>query len=391
VAADVGERKAMIERSAQFGSMIRLRAWLVGLGCIGLLAGSGRPQPAEQPASNPEVKIEVFSDFQCPYCKQFAPTISELNRTGVAGVKTKVEFRNFPLGFHKFAQLAAQAAMAAREQGKFWEMHDLLFANQKALGREDLLKYAQSLNLDMDRFTRDMDGEAVKKIIEADKAEGEARKVEGTPTFFVNGKEYTGTKPLAELSSLITRDVGSRIALAEINDSSMNKGPANAPVKIEFFADLESPVSRAANYVLEELIAKYPSDVQVQFRNFPLSFHPQAELAHVAALAAGREGHFWEMANYVFDHQESVREQDLIAFAGRLGMDQTKFAVTLKQRRYVPKVEADIADGFQRGVHGSPVMFVNDHRVDGVPSFATLKQYVDDALSKRNATVAKKE
>jgi protein-disulfide isomerase len=356
-----------------------------------MLARGGRAQTAQEPALDPEVTVEVFSDFQCPFCKQFAPAISELNRNGVPGIKTKVEFHNFPLGFHPFAQLAAQAALAAREQGKFWEMHDLLFANQKALGREDLLKYAQSLNLDMDRFTRDLDSDAVKKIIESDKAEGNARKVEGTPTFFVNGKEYTGSKPLTELTSLITGDVGRRIALAELNDSSMSKGLANAPVTIEFFADLESPVSRAANYVLEELLAKYPSEIRIQFRNFPLSFQSQAELAHDAALAAGREGHFWEMANYVFDHQESIREQDLIAFAGQLGMDQVKFATVLKQQRYVPKVRADITEGFQRGVHGSPVIFVNDRRIDGVPSLTNLKQYVDEALVKRNATLAKKD
>jgi protein-disulfide isomerase len=136
---------------------------------------------------------------------------------------------------------------------------------------------------------------------------------------------------------------------------------------------------------------QYPSEVLVQFRNFPLSFHQNAELAHDAALAAGREGHFWEMANYVFDHQDSVRVQDLIAFAGKLGMDQSKFAATIRQRRYVPIVEADIADGFQRGVHGSPVMFVNDRRIDGVPSLAILKQQVDEALLKKGETVAKKD
>src|SRR5580704_2305002 len=81
----------------------------------------------------PEATIQVFSDFQCPYCKMFATAVREIESKGIEGMNTKVEFRNFPLGFHPFAQLAAQAATAAGEQGKFWEMHDLLFANQKAL------------------------------------------------------------------------------------------------------------------------------------------------------------------------------------------------------------------------------------------------------------------
>jgi protein-disulfide isomerase len=74
-------------------------------------------------SSPPDVSIQIFSDFQCPFCKMFAPAAREVESKGIEGISTKVEFRNFPLSFHPFAQLAAQAAMAAREQGKFWEMH----------------------------------------------------------------------------------------------------------------------------------------------------------------------------------------------------------------------------------------------------------------------------
>ncbi len=185
-------------------------------------------------------------------------------------------------------------------------------------------------------------------------------------------------------------DVGRRIALAEITDAAMSKGPAGAPVTVEFYADLESPVSRSANYVLEELTAKYPDTVRLQFRNYPLAFHPQAELVHDAAMTAAREGHFWQMANYIFDHQESAREQDLIAYAGRLGMDQANFAETIHSHRYTPRVDADLAEGFQRGVHGSPVIFVNGKRIDGVPSLAVLIGYVDAALNGKSGDVAQK-
>lgn len=344
--------------------------------CLALFLWTGAAKD-----TSTEITIQVFSDFQCPYCRQFAPAVREIESKGVDGVKTRVEFRNFPLPFHPFAQLAAQAAMAAGEQGKFWEMHDLLFANQTALGRDALFKYAESLKLDMARFKNDLDSDRIKKKIETDKALGSAKKVQGTPTFFVDGKEYSGTRTFAALKALVTADVGRRMALSEITDSLMSKGPAGAPVTVEFFADLESPVSRSANYVLEELMAKHPAQVRLQFRNFPLSFHPQAGLAHDAAMTAARDGHFWEMVNYIFDHQESMREQDVIAYAGRLGMDQAKFAEAIQKRKYAPRVDADIADGFQRGVRGSPVIFVNGRRIDGVPSLQTLTEYVDAALA----------
>jgi protein-disulfide isomerase len=188
------------------------------------------------------------------------------------------------------------------------------------------------------------------------------------------------------LKALVRAEAGRGIALAEISDAALSKGPAEAPVKVEFFADLESPVSRSASYVLDELMAKYPAAVRLQFRNFPLSFHAQAALAHDAAMTAAREGHFWEMTNYVFDHQESAREQDLIAEAGRLGMDPVKFAGTVKARRYAGRVDADVADGFQRGIRGSPVIFVNGERVDGVPSLAALTDLVEKALTGKALT-----
>lgn len=336
--------------------------------------------------NGPAVTIEIFSDFQCPYCKQFAPAVRELESKGITGVHTKIEFHNFPLSFHPFAQLAAQAAAAAGEQGKFWEMHDLLFANQPALRREDLLKYARDLKLEMPRFEKDLDSDRIKKLVAADKALGDAKKVQGTPTFFIDGKEFSGTKTAQELTALVRADVGRRIALTELTDASMSKGPANAPVTIEFFADLESPVSRSANYVLEELITKHPDSIRLQFRNYPLAFHPQAGLAHDAAMTAAHEGHFWPMANYIFDHQESAREPDLIAYARRLGMDQAKFAETIHSHRYTPRVDADLADGFQRGVRGSPVIFVNGKRIDGVPSLKELTAYVDAALAAKSET-----
>src|ERR1019366_10562332 len=229
--------------------------------------------PADAPdAAEPAVSIEIYSDFQCPFCKMFAPAARDVELKGIEGAATKVEFKNFPLSFHPFAQLAAQAAMAAREQGKFWEMHDLLFANQPALAGEDLLKSAESLKLDMAKFRQDLDSDRIKKMIETDRAEGDTKHVQGTPTFFVNGKEYSGTKSLAELTALVKGEFGRKIALTDITDNLMSKGPAAAPVTVEFFADLESPVSRSANYVLEELMARYPADVRLQFRNYPLSF-----------------------------------------------------------------------------------------------------------------------
>ena len=348
-------------------------------------AAAAKPQ---QVASGevPEITVDLFSDFECPYCAQLAQPFHELQSKGVDGVRMSVRFRHFPLSFHANARLAHQAALAASEQGKFWEMHDLLFANQSALKRDNLLSYAKTLGLDLDRFGRDLDSDKLKKAVEEDTAEGGRLGVRGTPTFFMNGKEYSGARSFDQLKQLVQAEQRRIDAVSEITESLMSRGPASAAVTVELFADLQSPVSRPALSVLNALLTRYPSTVRLQFRNFPLAFHPQSGLAHEAAMGAARQGHFWEFVTYILEHQDPLREQDLIAYAGRLGLDETKFADLIQQHRYAPRVDADLALGASRGIRGSPVVFVNSRRIDGVPSLEALREYVEAELAKKLTT-----
>src|SRR5207244_190923 len=114
-------------------------------------------------------------------------------------------------------------------------------------------------------FRKDMESEKVKQTITTDLAEGEKRGVNGTPTFFVNGKAYSGTKTFDQLKQLIQGEGRRARALAEITDNLMSKGPVDAPVTLEFFADLESPVTPPAMDVLNKLIERYPTKVKLQF------------------------------------------------------------------------------------------------------------------------------
>lgn len=344
------------------------------------LQSAAQSAPTSQPATD-SVRIVLFSDFQCSYCAQFARTFRELQSKGVEGVRTIVQFKHFPLRIHPAAQLAHQASQAAGEQGKFWEMHDLLFANQSAVKADDLAQYALKLGLDLNRFMNDLYSDRLKQLIEADKAEGERLRVNGTPTFFVNGKSHSGNHSIDELRHLVKAEQRRMQVLSEITDNLLSRGPGNAPVTLELFADLQSPVSRPALEVLDQVIRRYPSKVRIQFRNFPLAFHPQAPLAHEAAMIAALQSRFWEFVTFILDHQDSLREQDLIAQAGRLGLDQQKFAALLQEHRYAPRVDADIEAGLRRGIRGSPVIFVNGSRIDGVPALEKLMEYVESELA----------
>lgn len=131
------------------------------------------------------VTIIEFSDFQCPYCALAAATTHSIHEK--YGDRVQIVFRQFPLSFHQDAHLAAQASLAAHAQGKFWQLHDLMFENQNALGRDDLVRYGKQAGLDMAAFTAALDDGSLRKTVDMDTALGEKVRVNGTPTMFING------------------------------------------------------------------------------------------------------------------------------------------------------------------------------------------------------------
>ena len=137
------------------------------------------------------VELMQFADFECPYCRDAAPAIRRvLDRLDG---RVRLRFRHFPIvARHPHALRAALAAEAAGAQGRFWEMHDTLYAHQRALEDPDLLGYARELGLDLDRFAADMEAPASAAAVEEDRALGEAEGVTGTPAFFIDGRRYGG-------------------------------------------------------------------------------------------------------------------------------------------------------------------------------------------------------
>jgi len=158
--------------------------------------------PARGPASA-SINVVLFSDYQCPFCARAEPVVRSLEQAHPGEVR--VVFKNMPLPFHDRAWLAAKAALAAGEQGKYWEYHDALFAHQNALDRASLERYAADMGLDARRFARDLDDARLEARLEADVADADALGVKGTPTLFVNGRRVVGAQPLATLEAAAAR------------------------------------------------------------------------------------------------------------------------------------------------------------------------------------------
>jgi protein-disulfide isomerase len=139
-------------------------------------------------AADAPVTLVEFSDYECPHCAHAIPIIRQVEHDFPG--RLRVVHMNFPLSGHTHALAAARAAVAAGRQGKFWEMHDLLFTNQRALEPADLTRYAQQLGLDLARFRADSASPETEAAIQATRREGERLEISGTPTIYINGRRY---------------------------------------------------------------------------------------------------------------------------------------------------------------------------------------------------------
>ena len=180
-------------------------------------AQPGRPDPGRRYSVNTQgspskgktdakLAIVAFSDFQCPFCRRVNPTLEQIQKE--YGDKVRIVFKHLPLEMHAKAPAAHAAAEAAHHQGKFWEMHDLIFSNQEAMSPEKYVEYAKQLHLDVARFERDVASGQVKGRIDADSQEAERLGVSGTPAFFVNGRVLSGAQPFPAFKELIDQELG---------------------------------------------------------------------------------------------------------------------------------------------------------------------------------------
>lgn len=145
----------------------------------------GRPAYGNERAP---VTVVVFADFECPHCRAEAPVLRQA--IDQFRGRAKLVFKHFPLQNHPRAKVAAIATVAAQAQGKFWEMHDIVFENQTALSDADIRRYAQKIGLDMKLFDAEFAALKGKDLVEADRVEGEKLEITGTPAVFVNGRYF---------------------------------------------------------------------------------------------------------------------------------------------------------------------------------------------------------
>jgi protein-disulfide isomerase len=367
------------------------------------------------------VTIVEWSDFECPFCGRANPTIKQILDT--YGDKVSIQFRHQPLSFHQNAMPAAKASWAAHRQGKFWEMHDKLFENQRELTTENFVKFAKRIGIDAGRFQMDMESPEADARVKQDMADGGKYGARGTPTFFVNGVPVRGAQPFAAFKQVIDQELdlaeklmkdgtprakvyetilekeaGKEIAGAEPSapdrpaaptgpvkidlGRAPTTGSAKAPIQIVVWSDFECPFCGRVNPTLAQIKKEYGDKVNVAFKHYPLPFHRNAELAAVASIAAHKQGKFWPMHDKLFENQRALSRDDLVRYAKELGLDVGRFEKDLDDPANKSWVQSDMAEGSKVGVNGTPASFINGRLLSGAQPYPAFKQMIDAELAK---------
>ncbi len=358
------------------------------------------------------VTLVVFSDFQCPFCKRVEPTLAKVRET--YGGKVRIVWKDEPLPFHPRAKPAAELARFARSKkgdAGFWDVHDRLFASQPALEDDDLASVAKAAGLDPVKALAAVKAESFKKDIAADQSLADDVQANGTPHFFVNGRRLVGAQPFEKFAALVDEELKKfdeqkgKIAAKDYYDALMKtakgvpeppkvtapkvtatspvKGAADAKVVIQEWADFQCPYCARVDGTLAEILKNYGGKVKLVWRDKPLPFHANAQLAAEAAREAfaqkGNAG-FWQMHDKLFADPSRLERADLEAYAKEIGLDATKFAAALDAHTHAAAVRADDALGATFGIAGTPSFLINDYALVGAQPYDAFEKLVVRAL-----------
>ncbi len=376
--------------------------------------------PSIGPADAPVVMM-VFSDFECPYCARYTGTI--LQAIEAFGDDLRVVMKHYPLGFHHRAKPTAEAAEIVFKQGgplAFFRFHDGAFEHQTELTRATYVTLAKGAGLtDLDAFTRALDHREGRAKVRSDVELGGRLGVSGTPHTFINGRPISGARGFDEVAALIQTELSQakgrgadvacerlkkhvvvrpfvpaqgpervRVALGE----APRRGRADAKVTIALFSDFQCTHCKEAEAPLAEITRRYGDDVRVVWKDFPLSFHPMSrKAAYVAREARARGGDeaFFRAHDRLFAASPRFDDDGLVKLASELGIPEADARDLLAKRRHDDGVQADVDQGDDLDVAGTPTMFVNGRKLVGARDTDELVEVIDDELDAVDALLAR--
>ncbi len=390
------------------------------------------------------VTIVQFADFQCGYCGRAVP----LQKRILAELGGQVRWVNkqFPLDSHPRAREAARAALAAHAQGRFWEYHDRLFAGRTQLATEELVAFARELGLDAARFRQELGSEALGRLVDEDLEVGRKAGVQGTPTFFINGRKIEGAPSFSELERMIRDEIAyagsllrrgvprgrlyeeltrppaappagptpatgapagagagaarpqppQKLATASARLDAIYRVPigdgpalggADALVTVVLYGDLQCEKTASVVGSLTQLRRELGERLRVVWKQFPLRRHPHARLAAQASLAAHAQGKFWSFAGRLLAARDDLSQPALLRLAGEEGLEVARVRADLAAGRFAKDVERDEDEAVRFGSIGTPTLFINGRAVHGARPLDELRRVILEEQERAKAAL----
>jgi len=388
--------------------------------------------PAHAPiwgAEDATVTMVLFDDFECPFCARLYATYEQLKKDYEG--KVRIAFINHPLGFHKKAKEAASLAAAAHKQGKFWEVYSFLFTKQKEWNRvpdfkEWLESHKAEIPADWETLKKDMESKEIEKIVDEDSKIAAALGVRGTPASFVNGRFISGALPIDSFKKVIDEELkkaegknlkgdalyreiikDGKPAVAKTNGNKDEKedpnkvyqikltgneavkGSKNPKVTIIEFSDFQCPFCSKAFSTVESVVAKYKGDVQVVYKNFPLSFHKEAKPAALVAYAVKKlygDEKFFQFAAILYSKQNDWKKNPEEKFEGyvkEIGADWGKVKAEAEKPGTEAAVSDDIREAGNLNIRSVPAFFVNGKKVSGAKPAEFFESMIESVLKEK--------
>jgi protein-disulfide isomerase len=385
--------------------------------------------------SHPLVTAVVFSDYACGPCGRTWSVMDNLVED--YGDDLRVVFRSMTVPGFVHGEQAAEAAFAAGRQGKFWEMHRRLFKDSHGFDRPTLRAHAEALGLEVERFQDDIDTGAEAGRRSRDRRQAKSLGLLAAPVVFVNGLPVVGFKDEPTWHALIDEEVKRARRMiregtprAKIYDVFMNGastrpldkgegvqelrkqladakarkpattkapepdkryaivpgdrpslGPKDAPVVVVEFVDFQCPYCRKAwQESLVPLRQRFPKDVRLAIVHLPLEIHTAARGAAEAAVAAGRQGKFWDFHDRLFSREGSLGRSVFVEIAREIGLDVDRFQKDLDNPEVAEIVAKDVQLARRVGVRATPGFFINGKFYPGFQQSKAMAAIVEKEL-----------
>jgi protein-disulfide isomerase len=338
---------------------------------------------------NAKLTLVEFTDYECPFCgRHFRDTAPKILQDYIETGKIRYVFSDLPLSMHSHAKKAAEAALCAGEQGKYWEMHDLLFANQQALDNSNLIAYATRLGLNVPVFQKAIDSGKYESQVSANAAEADRLGFTGAPSFAIGltqpndapvkvikvivgaqsyenfQKEFADAlnpQPPSIPSQPIAVPQNPAVGTSISVEGKQFKGKKNAKLTLIQFSDYECEFcGQLARDTIPQVVQNYVDTGKLKFVFADLAFaiHSHAIKAGEASYCAAEQGRYWEMHDLLFSHQGALEISNLVSYAKTIGLDLGKFQQCLDSNRYGAQIQQSSTEAQRAGFTSTPVQVI---------------------------------